>query len=112
MGELATLRDLKLPVVIVVFVDKSLALIELKQRRSEMRISVWILAQQIFRKWQRLWEEKGDGYLTEVICLRLLKAHLSAGHFLYWLVKLVIRFTMIASEKISQTDFAHLNWKP
>ena len=36
LGELATLRDLKLPVVIVVFVDESLALIELKQRRSEM----------------------------------------------------------------------------
>ncbi|MCH9000260.1 MAG: thiamine pyrophosphate-binding protein, partial [Proteobacteria bacterium] len=32
LGELATLRDLKLPVVIVVFVDASLALIELKQR--------------------------------------------------------------------------------
>ena len=36
LGELATLRDLKLPVVIVVFVDESLALIELKQRRSKM----------------------------------------------------------------------------
>ena len=36
LGELATLRDLKLPLVIVVFVDESLALIELKQRRSEM----------------------------------------------------------------------------
>ena len=36
LGELATLRDLKLPVVIVVFVDESLALIELKQRRSEL----------------------------------------------------------------------------
>ena len=34
LGELATLRDLKLPVVIVVFVDESLALIELKQRNS------------------------------------------------------------------------------
>ena len=32
MGELATLRDMKIPVIIVVFVDKSLALIELKQR--------------------------------------------------------------------------------
>jgi acetolactate synthase-1/2/3 large subunit len=32
LGELATLRDLALPVVIVVFVDASLALIELKQR--------------------------------------------------------------------------------
>ena len=32
LGELATLRDLKLPVVVVVFVDASLALIELKQR--------------------------------------------------------------------------------
>ena len=32
LGELATLRDLKLPVAIVVFVDASLALIELKQR--------------------------------------------------------------------------------
>ncbi|MDH3914382.1 MAG: thiamine pyrophosphate-dependent enzyme, partial [Rhodospirillales bacterium] len=32
LGELATLRDLKLPLVIVVFVDSSLALIELKQR--------------------------------------------------------------------------------
>jgi acetolactate synthase-1/2/3 large subunit len=33
LGELATLRDLKLPLVVVVFVDASLALIELKQRR-------------------------------------------------------------------------------
>ena len=36
MGELATLRDLKLPVVIVVFVDESLALIEKKQREAEL----------------------------------------------------------------------------
>ena len=34
LGELATLRDLRLPLVIVVFVDASLALIELKQRNS------------------------------------------------------------------------------
>ncbi len=34
LGELATLRDLKLAVVVVVFVDRSLALIELKQRKS------------------------------------------------------------------------------
>ena len=34
LGELATLRDLKLPVVVVVFVDESLALIELKQRAN------------------------------------------------------------------------------
>lgn len=34
LGELATVRDLSLPVVIVVLVDESLALIELKQRRS------------------------------------------------------------------------------
>ena len=34
LGELATLRDLKLPLVVVVFVDASLALIELKQRGS------------------------------------------------------------------------------
>jgi len=37
LGELATLRDLKLPVVIVVFVDASLALIELKQRKAGKR---------------------------------------------------------------------------
>ena len=37
LGELATLRDLGLPLVIVVFVDRSLALIELKQRRSGMQ---------------------------------------------------------------------------
>lgn len=36
MGELATLRDLKLPIVIVVFVDESLALIEKKQREAEL----------------------------------------------------------------------------
>ncbi len=35
MGELATLRDMKLAVPIVVFVDESLALIELKQRGNE-----------------------------------------------------------------------------
>ncbi|MGB0697309.1 MAG: thiamine pyrophosphate-binding protein [Rhodospirillaceae bacterium] len=34
LGELATLRDLRLPVGVVVVVDESLALIELKQRRS------------------------------------------------------------------------------
>ncbi|MHA3978160.1 thiamine pyrophosphate-binding protein [Halovulum sp. GXIMD14794] len=35
LGELATIRDLRLPVVIVVLVDESLALIELKQRGSQ-----------------------------------------------------------------------------
>jgi len=34
LGELATLRDHALPVLVVVFVDRSLALIELKQRRT------------------------------------------------------------------------------
>ena len=34
LGELATLRDLRLPVIVIVMVDESLALIELKQRRS------------------------------------------------------------------------------
>jgi acetolactate synthase-1/2/3 large subunit len=37
LGELATLRDQKLPVIFVVFVDESLALIELKQRGSQLR---------------------------------------------------------------------------
>jgi acetolactate synthase-1/2/3 large subunit len=37
LGELATLRDLGLPLVIVVFVDRSLALIEMKQRRSGLQ---------------------------------------------------------------------------
>ena len=32
LGELVTLRDARVPVVVVVFVDASLALIELKQR--------------------------------------------------------------------------------
>jgi acetolactate synthase-1/2/3 large subunit len=32
LGELATLRDLGLPIIVVVFVDASLALIDLKQR--------------------------------------------------------------------------------
>lgn len=36
MGELATARDMKLAIVIVVFVDESLALIEIKQRNSEL----------------------------------------------------------------------------
>ncbi len=35
-GELATLRDLQLPVVICVLVDQSLALIDLKQRKSQL----------------------------------------------------------------------------
>ncbi|MBO6563087.1 MAG: hypothetical protein JJ959_21260, partial [Nisaea sp.] len=35
LGELSTLRDLKLPLTIIVFVDASLALIELKQRRDQ-----------------------------------------------------------------------------
>jgi acetolactate synthase-1/2/3 large subunit len=34
LGELASLRDLGLPLIIVVFVDASLALIEMKQRRA------------------------------------------------------------------------------
>ena len=37
LGELATLRDITLPVIVVVFVDASLALIELKQRQSGRR---------------------------------------------------------------------------
>ena len=37
IGELATVRDLGLPLVIVVFADRSLALIELKQRRLGLR---------------------------------------------------------------------------
>lgn len=37
VGELATLRDLRRPVVIVCFADRSLALIELKQRRLGLR---------------------------------------------------------------------------
>jgi len=36
LGELATLRDLKLPVVVVVFVDAALALIEMKQRKAQL----------------------------------------------------------------------------
>ena len=36
LGELATLRDLELPVVIVVYVDESLALIEKKQREGQL----------------------------------------------------------------------------
>lgn len=35
LGELATLRDLNLPIIICVLVDASLALIELKQRKSQ-----------------------------------------------------------------------------
>lgn len=35
LGELATIRDLRLPVIIVVLVDESLALIEMKQRISQ-----------------------------------------------------------------------------
>ena len=37
LGELATLRDSGAPVVVVVFVDRSLALIELKQRREGLQ---------------------------------------------------------------------------
>jgi acetolactate synthase-1/2/3 large subunit len=37
MGELATLRDLRLAIPVVVFVDASLALIELKQRRDGLQ---------------------------------------------------------------------------
>ena len=36
LGELASARDLKVPVIIVVFVDASLALIELKQRAMQL----------------------------------------------------------------------------
>ena len=36
LGELATLRDAGLPIVIVVFQDQSLALIELKQRQASL----------------------------------------------------------------------------
>jgi acetolactate synthase-1/2/3 large subunit len=37
LGELATLRDLDLPVVIIVYVDESLALIEMKQRERQLK---------------------------------------------------------------------------
>ena len=41
LGELSTLRDLNLPVIICVLVDESLALIELKQRNSQ-RVNVGV----------------------------------------------------------------------
>lgn len=37
LGELATLAELSLPVLVVVFVDRSLALIELKQRQRQLK---------------------------------------------------------------------------
>jgi acetolactate synthase-1/2/3 large subunit len=37
LGELATARDLKTPVIVVVFVDASLALIEMKQRGAKLK---------------------------------------------------------------------------
>ena len=37
LGELATLRDMKQPLIICVLVDESLALIELKQRNSQRK---------------------------------------------------------------------------
>ena len=37
LGELATARELKTPIVVVVFVDASLALIELKQRGEKLK---------------------------------------------------------------------------
>ena len=37
LGELATLRDMNLNIPIIVFVDESLALIEMKQRRDQMK---------------------------------------------------------------------------
>lgn len=37
LGELATLRDENLPIILIVFQDESLALIELKQRQSKLR---------------------------------------------------------------------------
>ena len=37
LGELATLRDLRLPLTVVCFADRSLALIELKQRRMRLK---------------------------------------------------------------------------
>ena len=36
LGELATVRDLKTPVIVIVFADASLALIELKQRNMQL----------------------------------------------------------------------------
>jgi acetolactate synthase I/II/III large subunit len=36
VGELATLRDLQLPVIVCVLVDESLALIDLKQRKNQL----------------------------------------------------------------------------
>lgn len=37
VGELATLRDLRLPLIVICFADRSLALIELKQRRMNLK---------------------------------------------------------------------------
>ena len=65
LGELTTLWDLKLPLVIVVFVDKLLALIELKQRKSGLPNLEWILAQQLSRSgrgfgWKGRWVSSRD----------------------------------------------------
>ena len=62
LGKLTTLRDLKLPLVIVVFVDKLLALIELKQRKSGLPNLGVDFGATTFPQWPRLWVEGPLGF--------------------------------------------------
>jgi thiamine pyrophosphate-dependent acetolactate synthase large subunit-like protein len=103
LGELATLRDLKLPVVIVVFIDESLALIELKQRKSKLQnLGVDFGATDFPAVTRALggighWISSRTNYRLHWMEL------LNVKHLRYWLVKLVKRFTMDASNWGCQT---------
>lgn len=59
LGELATLRDSRLPVVVVVMVDRSLALIEMKQRREGYQESGVALGRTDFAGLGRLFGGRG-----------------------------------------------------
>ena len=81
LGELATLRDCKLPVIVVVFVDASLALIELKQRQSGRRKLGVEFGQTDFAELARIFGGEGVDVRSAEEMERAIHAALKADSF-------------------------------
>lgn len=81
IGELATLRDAGLPVVIVVFQDESLALIELKQKQSKLPEAGVRLGRTAYEDIARAFSGNGVRVETRAAFEAALKTALQASTF-------------------------------
>ena len=81
IGELATLRDQNLPIVLIVFQDESLALIDLKQRQSNLREAGVRLGRTAYEDVARAFGGRGERVSSVADFEAALNAALQADEF-------------------------------